>query len=360
MTRWWPVHGDDEIEAVTNVLRSGCTNMWIGSEVFAFERDYAAMVGVPHAVAVSNGTVALEAALRALRLPPGSEVIVPCRTFVACAAAVATVGLTPVIADIGPELNITRDAVMQRLTARTSAVMVVHYAGLPVGDLAGIVAECRARRISVIEDCAHAHGAAVGHMGDIATWSMCQGKIISTGGEGGMVTTPNGVLAEHVRGFRDHGRFQMAGKIDSKEFEWTVRELGSNLRMTEMQAAIGRVQLRKLPGWTVRRREIMRRYVDVVGSRTIGYDRWEHSAGYMFLFHAGDIFLRQRMFDEVTSSRWGGCSNIVREPALIGAHYRHCPVADHLGKDIVSLPVYPTMTDEEVGEVCDQVRAVLA
>ncbi len=152
----------------------------------------------------------------------------------------------------------------------------------------------------------------------------------------------------------------MAGKVDSKEFEWTVKELGSNLRLTEMQAAIGRVQLRKLEKRRIRRREIIGRYVEIVGERAIGYARWQHSAGYMFLFHAGDIFLRQRMFDEVTSSRWGGCTNIVREPALIGEYYRHCPVADHLGKDIVSLPVYPTMTDEEVGEVCDQVRAVLA
>lgn len=375
MTHWWPVHGEDEIEAVAVVLRSGKTNMWTGSpgEVFAFEREYAEKVMSRHALAVTNGTTALELALRALRLPLGSEVVVPCRTFVACAAAVHTVGLTPVLADIGMELNVTAETVCDRLTDRTGAVMVVHYAGLPVKDMNEIRAECSARRVSLIEDCSHAHGAEVGGWGDVSTWSFCQGKIISTGGEGGMVTTDNPVLAARMAAFRDHGRYQMTGKIDTKEFQWTVEELGSNLRMTEMQAAIGRVQLRKLDERRARRLEIMRAYRDAVGvGRMFGGNRLDEHAGYMFVFDAREVderavasrvphngrTLRERLFAEVEHARWGGCHNIGHEKALLDAR-GWCPVAEAIGSGTVSLPVYPTMTDEDVEQVVAQVKRVM-
>jgi dTDP-4-amino-4,6-dideoxygalactose transaminase len=241
----WPYHSEDEISAVADVLRSGKTNYWSGSNGQAFESEFAQYTGAKHAIAVTNGTTALELALHGLDLPPGSEVIVPCRTFMATASAVVTAGCKPVLADIDATLNVTVETLEARRTEKTEAVIVVHYAGLPC-DMAAIMDWAGKNTIYVIEDCAHAHGARingqhVGTFGDVGCFSFCVGKIMSLGGEGGMVITNDETLHRRMGARRDHGRYQMVGSKDMTQFQWTVEEFGTNLRMTEMQSAIGRI-----------------------------------------------------------------------------------------------------------------------
>ena len=189
----WPFYADDEIEAVNAVLRSGRVNQWTGPEVFEFEQACAARFGGGRAIALANGSVALELALRAFGIGPGDEVVVSPRSFVASVSCVSLVGATPIFADVDPDSgNITAESVSRVLTDRTRAIIPVHLAGWPA-DVPGMMDLVRGRDIKVIEDCAQAHGAeiggeSVGSFGDAAAFSFCQDKIISTGGEGGLLT----------------------------------------------------------------------------------------------------------------------------------------------------------------------------
>ena len=252
----WPQHAEDEVEAAAEVLRSGRTNQWTGTNVNAFESEFASWVGTDFATFVANGTVALELALSALELPPGSEVVTTPRTFIATSLAIVRCGLRPVFADIDEDSgNITPETVEQLCTSNTSAIVVVHSSGWPA-DMEGLNDIARARGLRLVEDCAQAHGAringnSVGSWSDIAAWSFCQDKIISTGGEGGMVTCDDPVLARRMWEFKDHGKSwtEVFETQHPPGFRWLHESVGTNWRGTEMQAAIGRIQLSKLPDW---------------------------------------------------------------------------------------------------------------
>ena len=358
----WPYHSEDEISAVADVLRSGKTNFWSGSNGQEFEREFAAYTGAKHAIAVTNGTTALELALHGIQIPAGSEVIVPCRTFMATASAVVTSWCKPVLADIDETLNVTVDTLKARRTPRTAAVIVVHYAGLPC-DMAAIMKWANKYDIRVIEDCAHAHGARingqhVGTFGDVGTFSFCVGKTMSTGGEGGMVITNDEKMHRRMGARRDHGRYQMVGSKDMTQFQWTVEEFGTNLRMTEMQSAIGRLQLKKLDGWVTRRNQIAAAYDNLLGG--IPTPNANRHGRYMYMSYTRD---RDRKMIELqklgVAARLGGCPNIGRE-AVFKGRAAACPVADFLGSRTLSLPVYPTMTDSDVEAVLTAVEKVCA
>ena len=357
----WPHHSEDEISAVASVLRSGKTNYWTGSHGQAFESEFAVYTGAKHALAVTNGTTALEVALHGLRLVPGSEVIVPCRTFMATASAVITANARVVLADIDPAtLNVTVEALEARRTHLTAIVIVVHYAGLPC-DMAAICKWADMHNIRVIEDCAHAHGTRidgqhVGTFGDIGCFSFCVGKTMSTGGEGGMVITNNALLHRRMGARRDHGRYQMVGSKDMTQFQWTVEEFGTNLRMTEMQSVIGRLQLAKLEKWVNRRNHIAAVYDGILGGIPVPHG---HSHGrYMYIAFVDD---RDRKMVELqnmgVAARLGGCPNIGRE-AVFNKNALPCPQADAVGKRTLSLPVYPTMSDNDVEAVLDAVEII--
>ena len=358
----WPYHSEDEISAVADVLRSGKTNYWSGPNGQAFESEFAQYTGAKHALAVTNGTTALELALHGLDLPPGSEVIVPCRTFMATASSVVTAGCKPVLADIDATLNVTVETLEQRLTPNTAAVIVVHYAGLPC-NMAAIMDWASKRDIYVIEDCAHAHGAwidgqHVGTFGDVGCFSFCVGKIMSLGGEGGMVITNNETLHRRMGARRDHGRYQMVGSKDMTQFKWTVEEFGTNLRMTEMQSAIGRIQLTKLDEWVNRRNQIAAAYDAILGG--IPTPAGQNHSRYMYMAYVDD---RDRKMVELqnmgVAARLGGCPNIGRE-AVFANKAHACPVADELGFHTLSLPVYPTLTDDDVSSILDSVEMICA
>jgi dTDP-4-amino-4,6-dideoxygalactose transaminase len=252
----WPTHTDDELNAVMKVLSSGCTNYWTGSECRAFEKEFANFIGTEYAIAVMNGTVALEAALYALDIGVGDEVITSCRTFLASASCIVMRGATPILADVDiVSQNITPATIESCITSRTKAIIVVHLAGWPA-DMDGIISLAAKYNLRIIEDCAQAVGAAykgrrVGSFGDIAAFSFCQDKIITTGGEGGMIVTHDEKIWRQMWAYKDHGKDYEKTYSQSHPlgFRWLHDSFGTNFRMTEMQAAIGRIQLRKLPQW---------------------------------------------------------------------------------------------------------------
>ena len=249
----WPNFNKEQLKVVEKVLKSGKVNYWTGNEGKKFEQEYAEYLGVKYAVAVSNGTVALELALEALDISQGDEVIVPSRTFVATASAVLRRGGIPVFADIDEQSqNITVKSIKKALTSKTRAIIVVHLGGWPC-DMEVIMAIAKEYKLFVIEDCAQAHGASykgqpVGSFGHINTFSFCQDKIITTGGEGGMVVTNSKSLCRLARSIKDHGKsWDAVHKMPTTgSFRYLHESVGTNFRMTEMQAAIGRVQLREL------------------------------------------------------------------------------------------------------------------
>ena len=252
----WPVFDSEEIAAVNQVLASGKVNYWTGSECNSFEKEFAAACGTQYAISLANGTLALELALLALDIGFGDEVVVPSRTFIATASSVVARGARPVVADIDPiSGNLTAETVAKVLTEKTRAVIPVHMAGWPC-EMEPLLALTRSRQLHLIEDCSQAHGATyqgqvVGSFGVCATFSFCQDKIISTGGEGGMLVTSNEGVWKRAWEYKDHGKnWDAVHRRDHPPgFRWLHDSFGSNFRMTEMQAAIGRCQLAKLPQW---------------------------------------------------------------------------------------------------------------
>jgi dTDP-4-amino-4,6-dideoxygalactose transaminase len=252
----WPSFTQEEAIAVHDVLLSNKVNYWPGIEGREFEKEFAAYCGTQYAVALANGSVALELALEALGIKPGDEVITTCYTFIASASAIVMRGAVPVLADVDPNsLNITADTIRKVLSPKTKAIIAVHLVGYPC-DMDPIMELAQEHDLKVIEDCAQAHGATykgrpVGSLGDAAAFSFCQDKIMTTGGEGGMLTTNDEDVWKRAWSFKDHGKSFDAvyNREHPPGFRWLHESFGTNWRMTEMQAAIGRIQLRRLPEW---------------------------------------------------------------------------------------------------------------
>ena len=361
--RRWPQHDADEIEAVVRVLESGRVNSLVhGDQCRAFEREFAAYIGMPHAISLANGTLALELALRALGVGPGDEVIVPARSFFASTSAVAAVGAAPVFADIDPESHtIDPASVADRLTERTRAILCVHLAGWPC-DMGALGALADRHGLWIVEDCAQAHGAAirgrkVGSFGDVAAFSFCTDKIMSTGGEGGMLLLRD---ADHWRrawAYKDHGKnVAMLGTPASGQgFRYVHESFGSNWRMTEMQAAIGRAQLVKLPRWLARRRDNAALLARALGDHPLLHvpvvpDGVEHAC-YKFYAMLTREALEQgidrsaiiaALVDRGVPAGSGSCPDMSRELAVLGGAHpnRHpLPVATDVGERSLMLPV---------------------
>lgn len=381
-TQGWPVHADDELSAVNNVLMSGCTNYWTGTECRQFEKEYAAFVGTEYAIALMNGTVALEAALYALDIGSGDEVITTCRTFIASASCVVMRGATPVLADIDIESqNISAATIKPCITSRTKAIIVVHLAGWPA-DMEAILILARKHNIAVIEDCAQAHGAAingkqVGSWGDVAAFSFCQDKIITTGGEGGMVTTNNKKIWQKIWSLKDHGKNydKVYHQQHPPGFRWLHDSFGTNLRMTEVQAAIGRLQLKKLPEWLrIRNRnaEILNAKLKNIPSLRIALPPPNITHAYYKYY----TFIREkclksdwnrnRIMAEINAlgvpCHVGSCSEIQLEQAFKQQNLSPMKVttnAKQLGETSLMFLVHPTLTKEEMHKTADTLLNVL-
>ena len=383
----WPRHDADEIDAVTRVLASGRVNALVhGNETRLFEAEFAEYIGVPHAVAVSNGTVSIELALRALGIGPGDEVIVPARSFFATVSAVVAVGAKPVFADVETATQNIDPASVERLIGdRTAAIVCVHLAGQPC-DMDRLCDLASRHRLSLIEDCAQAHGASwrgqrVGSFGDAGSFSFCTDKIMSTGGEGGMLVMREEAVWRRAWAYKDHGKDPVKLRSGSSsapgEFRYCHDDFGSNFRMTEMQAAIGRRQLAKLDGWVSDRR---------ANAQALLTEACEHPAVRAMVVpdHAGHAYYKcyvtldfDRLPTGVTRSDVvgqllaqgiacgsGSCPDMSREGAFETIDFRRDRALDHaheLAERTIMFQVDPTLgTDQTAGFGKSLVRVLRA
>jgi dTDP-4-amino-4,6-dideoxygalactose transaminase len=376
----WPQYAQDEIDAAVRVLRSGKVNYWTGEESRLFEEEFAREVGCRYAVALANGSVALELAFHALQIPEGSEVVVTPRTFIASASAAVLQGSRPVFAEVDRDSqNITALTIEAVLTERTRAILCVHHAGWPC-ELGPIRELARARGIKVIEDCAQAHGASlggqpVGSLSDAAAWSFCQDKIMTTAGEGGMLTTDDRQVWERAWAYKDHGKSYEAvyEREHAPGFRWLHESIGTNWRLTEPQAAIGRVQLGKLVSWSERRRAnasvLLERLSQVPGLRVPSPPNHVEHAYYRFycFIEPGllkDGWTRDRIMVAVEELGIpcfsGSCGEIYLEKAFEGLRpERRLPVAQELGETSLALLVHPTLTPHDMHYIADGVTRVM-
>lgn len=380
----WPAYDEEEADAVAAVIRSGRVNYWTGQETRAFEREFAAFADCPHAVAVANGTLALDLALQALRIGPGDEVVVTPRTFIASVSSVVSAGATPVFADIDRDSgNISPATIAPVLTERTRAIIPVHLAGWPC-DMAGIATLADPRGIAVIEDCAQAHGAringrSIGSFGAVGAWSFCQDKIITTGGEGGMVTCAEEELWRTMWAFKDHGKSYAAvyERDHPPGFRWLHESFGTNWRMMEMQAVIGRIQLRRMDRWHARRTAIAATYRDALAPFADAVRVPLPDANYTHAWYRFYAYIRpdglkpgwtrDRIVEETVRRGvplfQGSCSEVYREKAFDGTPWRpaqRLPAAVELGETSVMFLTHPTMTEADVERVVATVTGILA
>jgi dTDP-4-amino-4,6-dideoxygalactose transaminase len=380
----WPSFADEEADAVRDVILSNRVNYWTGQLGRSFEAEFASWVGVSHAIALGNGTLALDLALKGLDIGPGDEVIVTPRTFIASISCVVTAGATPVFADVDPDSgNLSAQTIAPMLSSRTKAVIPVHIAGWPC-EVPEIMDLTAGRNIAVIEDCAQAHGARldgkmVGSLGHVAAWSFCQDKIMTTGGEGGMVTTNDQELWSTMWSYKDHGKSWDAvyNRTHPPGFRWVHESIGTNWRMLEVQAAIGRIQLKKMPDWTHRRTliatklcERLRQFEDVVRvplPRSGAVHAFYRLYAYVKPEGLKSGWDRDRIVAEVTARAipvfQGTCAEVYLEKAFDNTTWRptkRLENAQKLGETSLMFLTHPTITDEEVERVCDVVGSVLA
>ena len=377
----WPVYADDEVAAAVDILRTGRVNaLHHGTQCRAFEAAYAQATGMPHAIAVANGTVALEIALRALGIGLGDEVVVTPRSFIASASCVIAVGATPVFADVDPvSQNLTAASVAAVIGPRTRAVLVVHLAGWPC-EMDELAVLAHGTGLKIIEDCAQAHGASiggrpVGSFGDAASFSFCTDKIISTGGEGGMLLFRDADVHAAAWSMKDHGKRPGGSGQAGPDFRWLHASFGSNLRMTELQAAIGLRQLLKLPDWVAARRRnaaiLTRELSDLPALRLTVPD--EHIGHAYYKYYA---FVRpERLHRDWSRSRIaetalsegipcqsGICPEIYREQAFVAAGIgpaHPLPVAAELGRTSLMLPVDPTLSAADMAHIGSRLAAII-
>lgn len=379
----WPYFDEEMIAQVSTVLRSGKVNKWTGEQNELFEREFAGYVTREYAIAVSNGTVALELALRALNIGPGDEVIVPCRTFIASASCVVMQGAIPVMADIDrTSQNLTAETIEKAITDHTKAIIVVHLNGWPC-DMDPILALAHEHGIKVIEDCAQAHGATyqnrpVGSMGDVAAFSFCQDKIMTTGGEGGMVTTNDPELWQKAWSLRDHGKnlTKLQTGPGTPEFKWLHDDFGTNWRMTEIQAIIGRMALKLLPGWVETRRKyakmLTEAFSEINGLRvTIPPDNARHSYYKYYVFlepeKLKEDWNRERVMTAISAEGIpcfaGICGQIFREEAFVKHNLvpkTELPVSEELMNTSLMFLVHPTLMTQNIKDTISAVQKVMS
>ncbi|KGT47508.1 DegT/DnrJ/EryC1/StrS aminotransferase family protein [Acinetobacter sp. HR7] len=379
----WPSFTQEEADAVSKVLLSNKVNYWTGQECRAFEKEFAQFVGTKHAVAVANGTVALDVALKALGIGTGDDVIVTSRTFLASASSIVTAGANPVFADVELDSqDISRRTIEAVLTQNTKAIICVHLAGW-MCDMDPIMQLAEEKGLYVIEDCAQAHGAmykgkSAGSIGHIGAWSFCQDKIMTTGGEGGMVTTNDEVLWKKMWSYKDHGKNydSVYNKQHPPGFRWLHDSFGTNWRMMEMQAVIGRIQLKKMPEWTAVRNANMAR-IQAAFENSPYFTVAKPSADYV---HAAykcyvqvnvdalpEAWSRDRIMAEINALGVpcfsGSCSEVYLEKAFEGTPW--CPAqrlqnAQQLGESSLMFVVHPTLSEQSLQKNVDVIQQVIA
>ncbi|OBA10414.1 aminotransferase [Acinetobacter calcoaceticus] len=377
----WPSFTTEEADAVKNVLLSNKVNYWTGQECRIFEKEFAEFSFTKYAVALANGTVALDVALKALDIGAGDDVIVTSRTFLASASSIVTAGANPVFADVELDSqNISRRTIEAVLTPNTKAIICVHLAGW-MCDMDPIMQLAAERGIYVIEDCAQAHGAkykgkAAGSIGHIAAWSFCQDKIMTTGGEGGMVTTNDETLWKKMWSYKDHGKSydSIYNKQHPPGFRWLHDSFGTNWRMMEMQAVIGRIQLTRMAEWTKKRTENAEKILKAFDGSPF-FSVHTPSVDYVHAYYKcyvqvnlealPDGWSRDRIMQEINSQEVpcfsGSCSEVYLEHAFDGTPWRpekRLENAQKLGETSLMFLVHPTLSQESIEKTILAINAV--
>ncbi len=385
----WPSFTQAEADAVSQVLLSNKVNYWTGTECREFEHEFATWADSQYAIAMGNGTLALDVALQALGLGEGDEVIVTPRTFIASISSVVNAGATPIFADVDAATgNITAETIAAVITERTRAIVCVHLAGWPC-DMDGIMALATQHELYVIEDCAQAHGTryksrSVGSIGHVGAWSFCQDKIMTTGGEGGMVTTNDESLWRKMWAYKDHGK-SYAAVYETEHapgYRWLHESFGTNWRMTEMQAVIGRIQLTRMSDWTAKRTANAQAILDECDKWAqqgyLSVPRLERTPecadcthGYYKLYvyvqpeHLPDDWSRDRIIAEINALKVpcfsGSASEVYLEKAFDGTGLRpksSLPTAKQLGETSLMFLVHPTLTTAEIEQTVQAIDSV--
>jgi dTDP-4-amino-4,6-dideoxygalactose transaminase len=398
----WPNFTDEEADAVATVIRSNKVNYWTGQECRIFETEFAAWTGSSHAIALANGTVALDLALHGLRIgavnggSASDEVIVTPRTFLASVSCVVNAGAIPIFADVHSDSgNITAETIAEVLTSNTKAAIPVHLAGWPC-DMDPIMALAEANDFKVIEDCAQAHGArykgrSVGSIGHVGAWSFCQDKIMTTGGEGGMVTCNDRALWSRMWSFKDHGKSwdSVYNTEHPPGFRWVHEGFGTNWRMIEIQAVIGRIQLKRMAAWSDAREKNAAALATAMapfsrengpiripslrcrGCNICPKDNGCRHAQYKFYAYVRPENLaahwsRDRIVAEISArgvpAYQGSCSEVYLEKAFDHTGWRPMtplPIARYLGADSLMFLVHPSLTPSEIVKAGDVIAQVL-
>lgn len=393
----WPSFSEQEAEAVKQIVLSNKVNYWTGTECREFENEFAQWCGAAHAVALSNGTLALDVALKALNIGAGDEVVVTPRTFLASVSCVVSAGAVPVFADVELDTgNISARTIAPVITSKTKAIICVHLAGMPC-DMDGIMALAAQHGLKVIEDCAQAHGTrykskSVGTIGDIGAWSFCQDKIMTTGGEGGMVTTNDKALWAAMWAYKDHGKSYEAvyEREHAPGFRWVHESFGTNWRMLEIQAAIGRIQLKKMPEWTAARTKNAKKLaaaceglvvvkvssVSSMQCATTCGEACSHGAlcvhgfykfyAYVQVEYLAAGWSRDRIVETIVAQGvpcyQGSCSEVYLEKAFDSTGWQptvRLPNAKLLGETSIMLLIHPTLNSEEMAKTSTVLRSVL-
>ena len=378
----WPSFTQQEVDAVSQVLLSNKVNYWTGQECREFEKEFARFAETRYAVALANGTVALDVALKALGIGAGDDVIVTSRTFLASASSIVTAGANPIFADVELDSqNISRRTIEAVITPNTKAIICVHLAGW-MCDMDPIMQLAADKGVYVIEDCAQAHGAkykgkSAGSIGHVAAWSFCQDKIMTTGGEGGMVTTNDETLWKKMWSYKDHGKNfdSIYNKQHPPGFRWLHDSFGTNWRMMEMQGVIGRIQLKKMPEWTAKRLANMEKiYAAFADSPYLSVHRpsddYVHAAYKCYVQVNIDAlpegWSRDRIMQEISALNVpcfsGSCSEVYLEHAFDDTPWRpaqRLKNAQQLGETSLMFLVHPTLSDESIHKTVTAIQQVI-
>lgn len=388
----WPSFTQEEADAVSQVLLSNKVNYWTGQECREFEKEFAAWAGTDYAVTLTNGTLALDVALQAMGIGEGDEVIVTPRSFIASVSTVVNAGAIPVFADVEADTgNLSARTIAPHISDKTKAIICVHLAGWPC-DMDEIMALAKQHNLWVIEDCAQAHGAKykgkpVGSIGHVGAWSFCQDKIMTTGGEGGMVTTNDKALWQKMWEYKDHGKNydSIYHKQHPPGFRWLHDSFGTNWRMMEMQAVIGRIQLKKMAEWTKIRTQnakILRdaltqfageqqflRIPDIEFHQVMGSDSVHAYYKYYVYVRPENLpenINRDSILNALNEKKIpcfsGSCSEIYLEKAFDNHPSRpnaRLTVAKELGETSLMFLIHPTLTTTEMQTIANTTVDVL-
>jgi dTDP-4-amino-4,6-dideoxygalactose transaminase len=378
----WPSYTEEEASVIHSTLLSNKVNYWTGNECRAFEKEFATWCHAEFAVAVMNGTVALDLAFKALDIGVGDEIIVTSRTFLASISSIVNAGAVPIFADVSKNSqNITPESVCEKISSKTKAILCVHLAGWSC-EMDEMMALANEFNLFVVEDCAQAHGAKykgkpVGSIGHIGCWSFCQDKIMTTGGEGGMVTTNDRELWSKMWSYKDHGKSweSIYEREHAPGFRWLHDSFGTNWRMTEMQAAIGRIQLKRMQNWTAKRignaNKIWQTAKNLPGLRVpILPEHIDHAGYKAYVFVDVDAlnvdWNRDRIMEEINLQGVpcysGSCSEVYLEHAFDDTSFRpekRLPNAQELAETSLMFLVHPTLTLEEIDKTCRVITCVL-